>query len=539
MAGLASSARTSLFAIALLVILLVPAPRAQSAPLPLGSVATTSTNDPSCPPAHTCQGIQVACPSVSQSARAFLATAQPTAAVRGLVMLATGGGGTAWWSEASSLAASFVDSLRADGFVVVQLRWVDPWLASAPGEDAGSGHLACRPATVFKWVYDNQFSPLGLPATVPGRCGFCISGNSGGASQVSYALSFYGLDSILDAVIPTSGPPHAAQAKGCLRDPAEQAYWYDSGASATIDSSYGFSAGQGPCANHDPGFVPRWNAESADTGANDLFYPNTRVVVILGGQDASSAPPHARDFAAAVERAGSPYVTLQTVPNMAHPIQQSADGLAALHAALLASGGGYPRPKGATPLRVALVPAFAACATPNSSHGAPIGYPSCAPPVQASQDLTVGTPDSNGKPASSVGSVLLTVFSCPQCASPVNADVRITASLTDVRNRSDLSDYVGDLQGRLALRITDRSNGTPAASSPSEAGTVQDLPFKFDVPCAATSDDSGGQCAATTSANAIEPGSVRDGARAIWQIGQVTFLDADGGVFADQGLFVP
>ena len=81
-------------------------------------------------------------------------------------MLATGGGGTAWWSEASSLAASFVDSLRADGFVVVQLRWVDPWLASAPGEDAGSGHLACRPATVFKWVHDNQFLPQGLPTTV-------------------------------------------------------------------------------------------------------------------------------------------------------------------------------------------------------------------------------------------------------------------------------------------------------------------------------------------------------------------------------------
>jgi hypothetical protein len=537
--GQGSPARIAILAIALFVIGLIAAPIAAADPLPLGTVTTTSAGDPSCPTGHTCQGIQVACPSVAQPARAFLATAQPTAPLRGLVMLTTGGGGTAWWSEASSLAASFVDTLRSDGFVVVQLRWVDPWLASAPGEDAGSGHLACRPATVFKWVYDNQFTPLGLARTQVGRCGFCISGNSGGASQVSYALSFYGLDSILDAVIPTSGPPHAAQAKGCLRDPADQAYWYDASASSTIDSSYGFASGQGPCANHDPGFVPRWNAESTDTGANDLFYPTTRVVVILGGQDTSSAPPHARDFAAAVTRAGSPYITVQVVPNMAHPIQQSADGLSALHAALLAIGGGYPRPKGATPLRAALVPAFTPCTAPNSSHGAPLDFPSCSPPAQVSQDLTVGTPDANGKPADSVGAVLLTVFSCPACASPINADVRITTSLTDVRNRSDLSDYVGALQGRLTLRITDRLNGAPGATDPNEAGTVMDLPFKFGVPCAATSDDSGGACSVSTSANALEPGSVRDGARAIWQVGEVTLLDADGREFATQGVFVP
>src|SRR5207253_8450882 len=55
---------------------------------------------------------------------------------------------------------------------------------------------------------------------------------------------------------------------------------------------------------------------------------------------------------------------------------------------------GYARPKGATPLHVSLVPAFAACAPPgNRTHGAPLAYPSCAPPVQTSSFLTVGTPD--------------------------------------------------------------------------------------------------------------------------------------------------
>jgi hypothetical protein len=475
---------------------------------------------------------------VAQPARAFVATAQPTGPVRGLVVLASGGQGDQWWSTVTPLGGPFADSLRADGFVVVQLRWVDPWLASAPGEDAGPGHLACRPATVFRWVYDNQFSPLGLAATREGVCGFCISGNSGGASQVSYALSFYGLEPILDAVIPTSGPVHSALTKGCLQVVGEEAYWYDNGYRGTIDSSYGFSSGQGPCFVHDATFVPRWMAESTDTGANDLFYTGTRVVVIVGGRDTTYAPAHARDFAAALERAGTPNVTLQTVGAMGHRIQASADGLSALHDALLATGGGYPRPRGATPLSAALVPAFEACTAPHSLHGEPLAAPSCAAPAQASRDLTIGTPDANRKHARFVGALQFSVFGCQSCESPVDADVRITAFLTDVRNRADLSDYTGDLQGRLSLRITDSAN-VSSTTEPTEAGTVEDFGFEFPILCAATASDGGSECAINTSANAVQPGSVSDGDRAVWGLGPATVLDENGNVFASQGLFVP
>jgi hypothetical protein len=399
---------------------------------------------------------------------------------------------------------------------------------------------------VFKWVHDNQFAPLGLAQQAVGSCGFCISGNSGGASQVAYALSFYGLDSILDAVIPTSGPPHAAQAKGCLRRSGEEAYWYDGGASDTIDSSYGFAAGQGPCSRHDASFASRWDAESADTGGNDFFYPRTRVVVILGAQDASSAPPHARDFATRLDLAGTPYVTLQVVPNMAHPIQQSQDGLAALHAALLGVGGGYARPKGATPLKVSLVPAYQPCASANEQHGPPLDDGSCNPPAQASDHLTVGTPDANGQPASSTGSVRFAVFYCPSCAGPgPNEDVRIDFSLTDVRNKSDLSDYAGELQGDVPIRITDRDNG----SSATEAATVEDFALHFAVPCSPTPDArAGATCTLNSSVEAIEPGAIAAGKRGVWQAGAVQVYDggsagvagaSDATLFEDQGLFVP
>jgi hypothetical protein len=532
-----ATARAALAGMAVLAVLATAAPAASGQPLPLGTVTATTDTDSTCPAETTCQGIDVSCPSVSQPARAFVATAEPTAPARGLVVLASGGPGNLWWSEVTSLGHPFMDSLRADGFVVVQLRWVDPWPQSAPGEDAGPGHLACRPATVFKSVYDNQYVPLGLSPGV-GACGFCISGNSAGASQVAYAVSFYGLASIVDAVIPTSGPVHSAIAKGCLQNPAESPYWYDVAYQSTIDSSYGFAPNTGPCVMHDPTFQQRWTDESTDTGANDLFYPRTRVAIIVGGQDTSYAPAHARDFAVALESAGSPYVTFLTVPSMPHRIQSSADGLSALHDALLASAGGYPRPLGASPLHVALVPAFAACSVPNDVHGSPLATPSCNPPAQASQDLTIGTRDANGKPATSVGWVRLTVSGCSACATPIPADVQINAAISDVRNRSDLSDYAGQLTGRLSLRLTDQLNGTDPSSA-TDAATVQDFPFEFAVPCTQTLGDSGAACAVVTSADAIEPGLVQVGGRAIWQLGQVTLLDPDRGVFAAQGLFAP
>jgi hypothetical protein len=201
---------------------------------------------------------------------------------------------------------------------------------------------------------------------------------------------------------------------------------------------------------------------------------------------------------------------------------------------------GYPRPRGATPLRVPLVPAYRECMAPDRTHGAPLAYPSCATPAQTSQDLTVGTPDANGKEAASVGSVLLRVVSCPACASPLpNADVRIDASMTDVRNRAGLGDYTGDLEGRFSLRITDSFNAATASDPQTDAATVQDSPFKFTMPCAETGGPSGGACRVNTSANAVVPGSVRDGDRAIWQLWPIGVYDANGALFATQGLFTP
>ena len=99
-------------------------------------------------------------------------------------------------------------------------------------------------------------------------------------------------------------------------------------------------------------------------------------------------------------------------------------------------GRGYARPKGATPFQVPLVPAYRACAAPNRTHGAPLAFGSCNPPVLRSDYLTFGTPDANGQPVNSIGTVRLRVQLGNEVTPVDEADVLIDASLTDVRNQS-------------------------------------------------------------------------------------------------------
>ena len=52
---------------------------------------------------------------------------------------------------------------------------------------------------------------------------------------------------------------------------------------------------------------------------------------------------------------------------------------------------GYPRPAGASPLRVSLVPAFERCVDANRTHGPPLSFDSCAPPDARAGFMTFGS----------------------------------------------------------------------------------------------------------------------------------------------------
>jgi len=205
---------------------------------------------------------------------------------------------------------------------------------------------------------------------------------------------------------------------------------------------------------------------------------------------------------------------------------------------------GYVRPQSASPLRASLVVAYKPCTAPNRQHGPPLAFGSCNPPAQESDWVTSGTPDANGAGANFAGSVKLVTQVGNPATMADEANVQIVTSLSDVRNKAGLADYTGQLETRLALRVTDRHNGL----SRTEPGTG-DATINVTVPCATTSDpNTGSTCTATTTADAIAPGTVLEGRRSIWDLGKVQVFDggSDGQVsttpntlFAAQGLFVP
>jgi hypothetical protein len=152
-----------------------------------------------------------------------------------------------------------------------------------------------------------------------------------------------------------------------------------------------------------------------------------------------------------------------------------------------------------------------------------------------------------------IGSVSYRAISGNATTEADEADVELRAQITDVRNRPSGTDYVGRVLVSTTLQLTDNGN----ASETPEPGTVQKFPFEFPVDCVATTDTSiGSICSWTGRADALVPGTVIEGRRSIWELGQVTVKDAgpngtgygtcpptcgdgDESVFLREGVYVP
>jgi hypothetical protein len=294
-------------------------------------VQITADGSADCPKGWSCRQFVVGCPEVREAARGEIAVRAATGAPRGMVVFYSGADGKDWWSVGERFTDPFFGRLLDGGLSLVQVRWVDSWIVSTRGEDAGVMRLACRPASTIRWIHDHLYAAPASPAAT-GRCGFCVTGNSGGSSQISYAPAYYGLSDVVDGLFPTSGPGFADITKGCLGTDPAYAYG-DTEAATGIDASYGYAPGAGPCARHDRAYVARWQRDSVD-GSGTYRYARTRVEVIVGGADDTSAPAHARDYVARLRAAGQT-VALNAIPGAPHRIQSSPDGLAALSTALL------------------------------------------------------------------------------------------------------------------------------------------------------------------------------------------------------------
>ena len=208
---------------------------------------------------------------------------------------------------------------------------------------------------------------------------------------------------------------------------------------------------------------------------------------------------------------------------------------------------------------VELVPAYEPCTAPNRTHGPPLAFPSCNPPSEASDYVTVGTPDANGAPPNFAGFLKLrALVGAP--GPPDDSDVIFAASITDVRCKAGTSacgnsnaaggpDYTGELQANATIRITDHWNATSAGGG-SDPATVVDIPMPINLTCVSTADTSmGANCniSGNTCLGCLEP-VIRDGKRTVVEIGQVRVTDGGGDgvvasapntLFAIQGIFIP
>jgi len=126
--------------------------------------------------------------------------------------------------------------------------------------------------------------------------------------------------------------------------------------------------------------------------------------------------------------------------------------------------------------------------------------------------------------------------------------VQFTASVTDVRKSSDLSDYTGELEVRIPLQVTDRINYPSTGGQ--GPGTTAPFDLSFAVPCSATGDATvGSSCDLVTTADSLMPSAVIESSRGVWEYGQVSVYDggpdsdadtqAGNSPFLRQGVFVP
>ena len=295
--------------------------------MPLGTLTVADPAPGGCPDGFTCSSFQITCPGIDAELRGELAQRLPDSP-RGVVMMFSGERGDRWWGLGrGGPTAAFFNQASDAGLGIVQVRWPQGWIVAPEGTEPGAALLACAPATAAAWVHDNVYAPIAPSSSPAGVCGFCLTGNSGGSSQIAYALTRYGLATLVDGAVLTSGPTHTSLDAGCGLDPAstDPALLFEPSAQASIDASYGDGA---PCSRRDASFADRLAADSIDgVPAPDLGAVNLRI--LIGERDRTSAPSHAELFAAWL---GGAEVTM--VPEMPHTIEQSPSGLDALAGAL-------------------------------------------------------------------------------------------------------------------------------------------------------------------------------------------------------------
>ena len=184
---------------------------AQKAPLPLGTIHGI-TQLRSCPDGYlggmTCfSGRVERCQNDSDLGFTY-GYEDPTDELAGTILFHDGGGGTSPGpkNRKPSDNPTYAQRYLSAGFRVIFVEWDSDWENSTGGNQGASiKEAACRPATIFNYLYENYYV----------RGGMCGQGFSAGSGAVAYSLAWYGSANYFDNVELLSGPVFSNVEEGC------------------------------------------------------------------------------------------------------------------------------------------------------------------------------------------------------------------------------------------------------------------------------------------------------------------------------------
>ncbi len=246
----------------------------------------------------------------------------PNVRLRGTVVLGTGAGGATFMSKTPA-AAALAHELAAQGFLVVDRKWLTGWFSTGMSVKQQSS----RYATLITWIRKNLHR----------EGAFCAYGSSGGSAEIAYALSTWRRGAILDVAVLGGGPPMSRLDFLCL-DPAE---WTKLGPPAALEGilectllTTNPKIDAGLCQIIAPGLNPReLQLDSILHPGAELDYPGTIVRGLFGTGDCTTAVPLGLMYVQSVTSRKS----FSFVPETQHRVQMSELGREAIVATLLAA----------------------------------------------------------------------------------------------------------------------------------------------------------------------------------------------------------
>ena len=280
-----------------------------------------------------CYLLEITCPDLAQNALATLKVGNSLAQTdKGTIIFFSGYTGESFWEGRSMEAQRIIQELRTAGFRTVQLQWANNWWNGAKKMSEGHARLACRPATVTRWVFDNLHSM---------DTAFCAEGWSDGASALSYTLVQYNLSGLLSSVIFESGPNWTRLDHGCIQDdPAYSSLFYGRNHRKTIDMAFGYPENPqpgegGPCFNMDASFRGEFMQASILNDRYTYSFPHTHISFMFGDQDQTLTKAHGYYFYTALTQAGTPKLYYTEVSGSSHDIVLLPSGADALRDELI------------------------------------------------------------------------------------------------------------------------------------------------------------------------------------------------------------